>query len=241
MKKLLIIPDVHGRSFWRSAVEKEKTKTIFLGDYVDPYSWEGFTRADAIKALEDVIELKKERGDDIVLLLGNHDYQYLEDGATSSRYDYEGAPKIKKLLIDNLELFDLAHLEENYLFSHSGITKPWVKFSNRILGDDPDIKEIPGILNDLLHKNKEKLESILLSISYYRGGFRGEHGSIIWGDVREIGSDPESMLYPEVYQIFGHTQLEKDPIIKEKYACLDCRKAFILENGKIKEMEVKDE
>lgn len=31
-----------------------------------------------------------------------------------------------------------------------------------------------------------------------------------------------------VYQIFGHTQL-KEPLITDKWACLDCKKGFIID------------
>ena len=38
MTKILIIPDVHGRQFWKQAVASgEYDKVIFLGDYRDPY------------------------------------------------------------------------------------------------------------------------------------------------------------------------------------------------------------
>ena len=41
-KKILIIPDVHGRRFWRDAIESDDyDKVIFLGDYLDPYPDEG--------------------------------------------------------------------------------------------------------------------------------------------------------------------------------------------------------
>jgi hypothetical protein len=33
---------------------------------------------------------------------------------------------------------------------------------------------------------------------------------------------------PWDYQVFGHSQQEKEPIITKEFACLDCRKAFIL-------------
>ena len=40
--KLTIIPDVHGRPFWRDAVKDAvkdvaDTPVVFLGDYLDPY------------------------------------------------------------------------------------------------------------------------------------------------------------------------------------------------------------
>jgi predicted phosphodiesterase len=41
MKKLIIIPDVHGRKFWIETVEKYRNNPeyhiVFLGDYLDPY------------------------------------------------------------------------------------------------------------------------------------------------------------------------------------------------------------
>ena len=46
MKKILIIPDVHGRDFWKEPVKQElknnETSIVFLGDYTDgyPHEWE---------------------------------------------------------------------------------------------------------------------------------------------------------------------------------------------------------
>jgi predicted phosphodiesterase len=56
--KILIIPDIHGRTFWKETIEKHKDevdKIIFLGDYLDPYPWENITRKDAIRNLEEII------------------------------------------------------------------------------------------------------------------------------------------------------------------------------------------
>ena len=64
-----------------------------------------------------------------------------------------------------------------------------------------------------------------------RGG-RNKTGSLIWSDVRE--GDREDTFY----QIFGHTQLESEPIITDKWACLDVRRCFLLDtdNRKIEEI-----
>ena len=41
MNKIIIIPDVHGRTFWKESVynniNKEDTHIVFLGDYLDAY------------------------------------------------------------------------------------------------------------------------------------------------------------------------------------------------------------
>ena len=46
---MIVIPDVHGRTFWRQAVNEYlgKEHILFLGDYLDPYTYEGITPTDA--------------------------------------------------------------------------------------------------------------------------------------------------------------------------------------------------
>lgn len=46
MSKILIVGDVHGRTFWQEAKNliNEMDRVIFLGDYLDPYSYEGVSR-----------------------------------------------------------------------------------------------------------------------------------------------------------------------------------------------------
>ena len=68
---ILVIPDIHGRNFWKEAVEKsidKVEKIIFLGDYLDPYPWEGITRKEAIANFQEIIDFKKENKDKVVLL-----------------------------------------------------------------------------------------------------------------------------------------------------------------------------
>ena len=239
---MIIIPDVHGRSFWKAAVEKakENESIIFLGDYLDPYGWEGITRKDAIAGFKEIIELKKSKSDQVTLLLGNHDYHYLPDDCpVKSRYDFENAAEIQKLFRDNLGLFQIATISGKYIFSHSGILKPWVKEAAGILGKDPDITSIPGILNRALQKDPVEIGRILLIVGRERGGW-SDCGSCIWGDYHEFLWYPEDQ-YEGYYQIFGHTQQAKDPIIEEAWACLDCRRAFRLENDKIVELKNEEE
>ena len=48
--KILILPDIHGRTFWKKPCEnpKEFDLIIFLGDYLDPYeSIDGITKEEA--------------------------------------------------------------------------------------------------------------------------------------------------------------------------------------------------
>ena len=72
---ILVCGDIHGRRFWKKPCEniEDYDKVIFLGDYLDPYDFEGITVIDAIKNFEEIIEFKKNNVDKVILLLGNHD------------------------------------------------------------------------------------------------------------------------------------------------------------------------
>ena len=49
--KVLIIPDVHGRTFWKRAIDliENYDKIIFLGDYLDPYQYEDMESQNSIE------------------------------------------------------------------------------------------------------------------------------------------------------------------------------------------------
>lgn len=220
MSKYLIVPDVHGRTFWKEAKEliNEVGRVIFLGDYLDPYYYEGISRREAINQFKEIIQFSKDYPGKVILLLGNHDCAYCYNFGSASRYDYENEEEIKKLFKDNIYLFRLWYLgDNNCLFSHAGITNYWLNISLKC----KDIEEF-------ISKSDNDLIPHLWKISSYRGGYDNK-GSIIWSDVRE--SDREETFY----QIFGHTQLESNPIITDKWACLDVRRCFLF-NTKTKKI-----
>lgn len=72
--KILVIPDVHCRKFWRQCIFDnidKVEKVVFLGDYFDPYR-ESNLEDDPILMMENIIGLKKEEPGKYILLLGNH-------------------------------------------------------------------------------------------------------------------------------------------------------------------------
>ena len=74
---ILVIPDVHGRSFWKDAIEKhidKCDKIIFLGDYLDEYPDENITRRQSKENFKEVINLKENNRDKVILILGKHEY-----------------------------------------------------------------------------------------------------------------------------------------------------------------------
>lgn len=230
--KLLVIGDIHGRVFWKDAVEKhaeECDKIIFLGDYLDPYPWELITRKMAIENFKDIIQYKKDNLDKVILLLGNHDLPYYDKHFTTrSRYDSSNAYKIKQNFGRNRSLFQLAYetdMDKHYLFTHAGITKSWYDINKELIGEltADNLNNLKGITAGI---------RALCHVSRYRGGL-GRVGSMVWSDVDEKTKDED---IEGIYQVFGHSQQESDPIITDTWACLDCRKAFILnENGEFTE------
>lgn len=232
-KSILIIPDIHGRTFWKVAIDSgEYGKVIFLGDYVDPYEREGISVSMALNNFNEIIALKEQYPDKVILLLGNHDLHYYSEHycelAQSSRYSHKAAITLQRLFQEKKNLFQLVWETDldgkHYLFSHAGINQSWL---NRNIGliRVPDERH----LNRLLLTD-EGIETLAQVGSIRCGNY--PTGSIVWADVDEIlASDP----LPGTYQIFGHTQQYDGPIITAEFACLDCRAAFSLDQkGEIK-------
>ena len=216
--KILIIPDVHGRDFWVEPCKQidKFDKIIFLGDYHDPYPSQVSIKQsrENLKLLKDFITNHKDK---VICLLGNHDYSYIT-GFAKCRYDTEYEKEVKEFL-ESINL-KVAYKIGNYIFTHSGILPRW---ANNFKLTIEDIFNLPIDSN------------VLQSVSPNRGGRFIECGSCIWGDLDEYHWAEH---YADYYQIFGHTQLILMPAIEKDYACLDCRKAFILntETKEIKEL-----
>lgn len=223
---LLIVPDVHGRTFWREAVETyAELPVIFLGDYVDPYYSENIDNQKAYNNFKEIIAYKKQHEEKTILLLGNHDMHYMSEEycnrAQSSRYSYMMSEYYAELFNDHRSLFQLAY-ETAFqgracLFTHAGVTAPWMR-DHEALVHEPFVDSLNALLDD-----NEGIQA-LATVGRSRGGW-AQAGSILWADLSEM--DREVAL-PQYYQIFGHTQQVEDPIITPTYACLDCRRAFLL-------------
>lgn len=262
----LIIPDVHGRIFWKEALNefpKDKYPNliiIFLGDYVDPYEFEGVTRLGAIDNFKEIIDVAK-NDNRIHLLIGNHDMHYWYDAYFKSRVDNKNYDKIKDMFLQNFTLFNIAYEEtinnEKYLYTHAGVSKPWLNHLRFIgdlslktnigkLADD----QIPfcEMLRDMtpdadkLNKMKDNFQgqANLWMASYARGGDYN-CGSCIWEDLGEWMY--EGMEIPGLWQIFGHSRWSKsdpdDAFIdkKRKFACVDTASAWVITNkGKLKKL-----
>ena len=172
--KIRVIGDLHGRDWWKKKVETgDSDLNIFLGDYVDSYivSDEGI-----INNLLDIIEFKKAHEDKVILLLGNHEFNYISPYiGYCSGYRYSISYKLQDIYRTNLHLFKLNYnikiynpetekIDRTYWFSHAGITSKWLSFYGQIFNNIENEKDIAS--NHLYYPNL--CEKINLSIDSYR-------------------------------------------------------------------------
>lgn len=221
--KILVVPDIHGRDFWKEPCQKWQGLIVFLGDYHDPYPSQVSIKR-SLKNLEELVEFVT-NNTNCRCLLGNHDVGYMENHRSTCRHDDRNHYKVQEL-INKLDPQLIYYTDDHILFSHSGILPNWLK--EHAIQHWWDLETI-SLDNEAFD-----------DVSPYRGGMfpnyrEHEVGSCLFGDVREYDEQPH---IPEYYQVFGHTQLSA-PIIKDDYACLDCRKCFVVdtETKKIKEYE----
>ena len=248
MKRILVIPDVHGRIFWREPVKKyidTVDKVVFLGDYLDPYKGEEGLADDIYENLMDIIILKLGNMDKVVLLKGNHDQHYaserFEELAGGTRMDHLNWNKYHQTFNDNKDLFQIAHLElvngVPYVFSHAGLTLYWLKkvnenvwdlFDNHISVADPDIIERINLLDD-----DARGQDMLAVIGRYRTLIGEKTGSVLWADIEEhaIPHAPRSYGLDKIFQVFGHTKLNKDydKLEFDNFAMIDSRQCFMID------------
>ena len=195
-KKTIVFGDIHGLTCWKEIVRKNRNcRYIFLGDYLDPY--ENIPRKRLINNLKQIIKLKTNRPDDVILLLGNHDLHYLHlHTDPCSRFDDEIEAAAHALFSDNASRFLHAFQDDRRIFTHAGISQRW--FINDFGGDTD--KNIATQLNNPQH---DQLPAIY-RCGAMRGGDRNAVGGIFWADISEL-HDP----LPGFSQFVGHNRIEK--------------------------------
>lgn len=194
---IIALGDIHGNTKWKQIVENQleagfTDKIVFVGDYFD--SNEGISAADQISNFQEIIAFKKAHTAQVVLLVGNHDYQYLR----SSENHYSGyqplahmdiAEQLDRALYDSL--LQMCYENGKYLFSHAGVTKMWCN------DFEIDMTNVVQSINDLFRYKPRSFE-------IRHGNAYGDHpsNSPIW--VR-----PNSLMIDAIdgyVQVVGHTQ-----------------------------------
>ena len=215
--EVLTIGDLHCREFWKDAVKDWDGPIVFLGDYVDPYSYEwdeDEQMPNPVDYLLEVINFKDCNPDRVTLLIGNHCMHYIDMLLDGSRKNYSLQEKLHDLYMTDKEYFQIAKQFDDTLFTHAGVSTAWLKRHELTLPKtDADV-----FLNEIYKTSPD----IFWEMSWERGGWYST-GSPIWHDVREFDCDDT------LFQVFGHTALKENPVKLDNFVCVDCRRAFIVD------------
>lgn len=243
--KIIVLPDIHGRKFWEVARGRidECDRVVFLGDYFDPYDFERIRVADAIDNFREILSFVKEYPGKAVLLLGNHDMPYFSEEyrALSSyhcRWSREWHALIARIFECNRDIFKIAHVDDDILFTHAGCLMQWLK---NMHAEPSSLTDLVSTLN-ALPTTENGLRQLYMA-SHYRDG-KDEAGSCIWADVLEHIDAPMDLRIAGgsvVKQVFGHSmkwKYDKDegyfcdpPITTTSMKMLDSRCAYILDTA----------
>lgn len=250
--KILVLPDIHGRKFWKVPCENinDYDKVIFLGDYMDPYPFEGNEVPESLENFKDIVKFANENKEKVVLLLGNHDMGYFSDeyykmDSYHCRHSKHYHDDIAKVFDDNRDLFKIAHTEDGILFTHAGCVSGWIDFTFTKGYKLTSLDDFVFSLNNLVN-TKDGL-GFLFMVSSERGGYDRD-GSCIWADVNEVRYDRQMMsskpyhFIREVKQVFGHTlqafygkdgKIEYgDAVVGDNFMMLDNAHAYVLDTEK---------
>lgn len=226
--KIITIGDLHGLTTWQRAADLKLLfdtpdkitpvcdKYIFLGDYVDSFD---ISNIDIFNNLTNIINLKKKYPNHIVLLIGNHDMQYLYsyDKCGCSGYRPMMYIDLHELFNANKSLFQVAFQIGDTIWTHAGITNWWHKNKYLTYFDDAENKrfnildkdnELSSNLNNLLFYD---VIDVLMTVGYSRGGW-SHTGGVLWADKKELMAHSLNGYN----QIIGHTQLKEITTVNTK-------------------------
>lgn len=201
-RKRLVIGDIHGHlKPFKSIYEAEDPDdVIILGDYFDNFHG---TDAEIIDCFKEILKMQKaHKKGEFIMLIGNHDFQYiyLTETYSGKRKSYEIS--VSMMLDKCIEKHKMQYVYvdkiNKTIYSHAGVMNKWL-VENRIFTDD---------LNDLNDLDPRKYAFT------YRGGDSGygdgPYASPIWVRPSALECDMYVDLYGSTWtQIVGHTPGKK--------------------------------
>lgn len=217
--KIVAIGDIHWRTVWKDIVAEhsDADRIVFLWDYVDSFDVSDDVM---LSNLRDIIEYKKNNMEKVILLLGNHDIQYIWEWNSCSWRRENMAPIFKILFEDNIELFQCAHEEKWYLFTHAWLSTDWFAQYEEILNWMWDT--IGDMLNRCLVWSSKR--TCLFDVGYTRG-WNKPWGWPFWADKSETEDvDYAKLSYGDISlnyitQVVWHTPVEDITILPHIIYC----------------------
>lgn len=245
IEKIIIFPDIHGRNFWKWPFFNHKNDPkfgfIFMGDYLDPYDFDGINENEAYdNFMEARNEFKNISEDRQEWLLGNHDFHYFKEfhNGYGCRRNNSILKEMNSFLESNDDFKIVYEHQINgkrYIFTHAGIRPKWGDSLVHIkLTDNPEDIWNVDFVNNLMNS---KIGRIYLNqISRYRGGYSW-HGGPLWADIEEhlnmLEWEREDIyIKKNIYQIFAHNLSFPNIYsyyVNDCFAMLDCELPFIID------------
>ena len=238
--KILFIPDVHCRDFWKKPVyetleNNPEAIIVFVGDYLDGYPIDWGIDDDypeiGIENFKEILKLKQQYKNRIILLLGNHDGTYaISTDICDCRTDSKHFKELINLFNENRNDFLIAYEKKindiHFVFSHAGITLGWLKFN-----EYEEFKDnIVDFLNNAWLINDNRILNSLGQYDRQRGYLSYEYGSPLWADIRETYKLTKEESIGD-FQIVGHTRLNGNtPLVFDSIGDFDSKQAFYIDS-----------
>ena len=180
-----------------------------------------------IENFEAICSYKRSLPDKMILLIGNHDYHYLDitiEKYTGYQADYADriSPLLQRAIDDGLMQMSFQH--EMLLFTHAGLTKTWAR------GNDIETPDIQKSINELFINSPERFA--FLQSTHHVVNQMPDGCSPIW--VR-----PDKLIEDKMdnyIQVVGHTLQQRLTIADNLYFIdtLGTSKEYlVLEDGKL--------
>ena len=200
--------DPKNNEFWSEYPYTQVDKIVFVGDYADSFT---ISNVEILNTIKEIIHFREAVGDKVILLIGNHDIQYIVANEICSGYRGEMRVDLYELFHKNLEYFKFAHEEtgidgNKFLWTHAGVTSGWYKelksaMNNpnyRFFTETRDLED--STIADTINKAWELRMNLLYNVDFYSGGSDTWAGPI-WVRPQMLNTWPI-----EGYnQIIGHT------------------------------------
>lgn len=234
MSKVLVIPDVHGSQYWKVNIQQYFNTCdicIFLGDFINSFN-ENERGVYANNNLKEIIQLKKNNSEKVILLIGNHDLAHCHFNHANnphiSGYEYNSSMMFSETLRENKDCFQVAVKIDDWVFSHAGFSKTWYRWAKTITKVwTPIFKHTPRDPVDFANWMWKKNECGPLDFNPNSWDVTGDDpiSSPEWIRIPSLFRD---MFYPN--QFIGHTEIcgDKPMFITNKdntknIICLDSR------------------
>jgi len=217
--RILVISDVHGRGNWTRAVTlPDIDKIVFLGDYLDQSHDSGISNQQCLDNFCEIVSFASS-DDRVHLLLGNHDFHYLEKGIKYQGYRSSLNFQFLQFYLSNKQLFSFyLSLKDGdktpVIFTHAGVVPHWLQLAldefcrfiqqpEILINNTNLIESIDSVFN----LPKHRLFPLLDRAVACRGGV-SPSGSPIWADASELlnWSSLEDNL-GDFIQVVGHNQV----------------------------------